>query len=649
MPENKKPSSRLNPTQAWTSVTDAPLLGLSLAREAGLILAWDEARNVYLIDLHGERLTSARAPGAILGGCLSDSGSLAALLIEGSRLLLLDRELTTLSDRPTSSEPTCLDIDPHGRYLAIGTKTTQTLFYSRFGRPAGKFETKQPLSLVRFVPAEPILLAASAYGSLLGVELIPQGSTGSLEGEVLWDQRLLSNVGRLETSGDGSLILASCYTHGVQRFDLEGRNAGSYHLGGTVSHAVPDFAGRSIAVATLEGEVVVINQAGNVRWRSSLPRPAIALQFDALGRYLVHGLPTGEISLIDLEGRRPEATATTVAVSPARAGSVREPDWSIPCARSDEEAEAAVLAVLDDPPRIGYISRGNRLSVFTTQGELLGQAPEIAGVGRILRTAPGWIAAATDRMIVLLDAKRGTANRIDLSLVEVTHLVIRPDQYGLAIVQERDRVGRATTAGRWVWKRELPVPVEDIVVGPRALTAISCDDGALLILDAAGEIGGRYQSDPHEPLLLTEAAESSADGATWITMARRSQILRGHRADGRVLWESPTPWEPWHMQRVGPSIVLTAPDGRALAYDGSGYLLDQSAPEDATGVFCPGPAGAVWRVVRKGVHLICTDLAGHVNWRSVSDQPLGPLAAGRVGAAIMLGRSLAWFDAPSES
>jgi hypothetical protein len=34
--------SRLDPAPAWTVLTDAPLKGLALAREAGLILAWDE-------------------------------------------------------------------------------------------------------------------------------------------------------------------------------------------------------------------------------------------------------------------------------------------------------------------------------------------------------------------------------------------------------------------------------------------------------------------------------------------------------------------------------------------------------------------------------------------------------------------------------
>ena len=36
-------STRLDPGPAWTIVTDAPLKGLVMAREAMRVLAWDEA------------------------------------------------------------------------------------------------------------------------------------------------------------------------------------------------------------------------------------------------------------------------------------------------------------------------------------------------------------------------------------------------------------------------------------------------------------------------------------------------------------------------------------------------------------------------------------------------------------------------------
>ena len=48
-----RPQSRLDPTPAWTVLTDAPLRGLALAREAGTILAWDEAEGIYLLDTGG--------------------------------------------------------------------------------------------------------------------------------------------------------------------------------------------------------------------------------------------------------------------------------------------------------------------------------------------------------------------------------------------------------------------------------------------------------------------------------------------------------------------------------------------------------------------------------------------------------------------
>ena len=216
------------------------------------------------------------------------------------------------------------------------------------------------------------------------------------------------------------MILASCYTLGIQRFDLQGRNEGSYHLGGTVSHAIPDFPGRTIAAATLEGELAVMNSAGNVRWRTQLPRPIIALEMDPLGRYLIYGHATGEIVRLDLFGggsNRPAVrnlrSPATAANTPARAttSSVRTPDWIIPVVENDQHAETAVIAIVDDPPLVALFTSPHRLQLFDLTGQALGQAPELTGVGRMLHTAPGWLAAATDRQILLSDLRHMTHRR----------------------------------------------------------------------------------------------------------------------------------------------------------------------------------------------------------------------------------------------
>ena len=83
MPEiGGRPSTRIDPTTTWTVVTDSPLKGLSFAREAGAILAWDEGNQLYLLNARGETLSTSRVPNRILAGSISDEGSLIALLVE---------------------------------------------------------------------------------------------------------------------------------------------------------------------------------------------------------------------------------------------------------------------------------------------------------------------------------------------------------------------------------------------------------------------------------------------------------------------------------------------------------------------------------------------------------------------------------------
>jgi hypothetical protein len=643
--------TRLDPAPGWTVLTDAPLKGLGLAREAGTILAWDEANQLYLLDLRGQHRCVSRAPDRVLAGAISDDGKVIALLGEGNRLWVFGPDLDALADRQGPPEASTVAIDPHGRYIAVGSRLCLTQFYTRHGRQAGRFETRQALAHIAFVPDRPFLLGAATYGMLAGLDLRP-ASAGRLDAELAWQEALMSNVGRLTTTGDGGMVLASCFTHGVQRYDLQGQNEGAYHLGGTVAHAVPDFAGRMFAVSTLEGELAVLSSAGNVRWKTNLPRPVIALETDPLGRYVIYGHGTGEIVRLDLYGNdRPAgdlAPAEIASAAGGRGSSVRAPEWTIPVASTDEQAASAVLAVLDEPPRIGLMTNTNRLQIFTTEGANLGQAPDILGVGRILRTSAGWIAAATDRHVVLYDARRNSAQRLDSSLVEVTHLAIRPDSYGLAVVQESDRLGRATVSGRWVWKRELKSPVEDLAIGPDGYAAVTTNDGRFLIFNPAGEPEptANDAADPSDPRLLIEAPDGSPPRVAWLTLARRAQVLRGHDRQGRVLWESPTPWEGWELQRLGAIAVISAPDGRALAFDGSGHLRSQGRGSDTTNdLFGAGPKGEPRRISRQGVHLICADLGGRVDWRAVADAPLGPIALGRAGVAVLIGRSLAWFRA----
>ena len=133
-------------------MTEAPLKGLGLAREAGTVFAWDEADRLYQIDLKGEYRSVSRAPGKVTAAAVSDDGSRIALLGEGSRLWLLDADLNVVAERQGPPDPLALAIDPHGRYVAVSSRLSVNHFYNRYGKPAGKFETPQPLAFLAFVP-----------------------------------------------------------------------------------------------------------------------------------------------------------------------------------------------------------------------------------------------------------------------------------------------------------------------------------------------------------------------------------------------------------------------------------------------------------------------------------------------------------------
>jgi hypothetical protein len=166
----------------------------------------------------------------------------------------------------------------------------------------------------------------------------------------------------------------------------------------------------------------------------------------------------------------------------------------------------------------------------------------------------------------------------------------------------------------------------------------------LTVCDPAGLTAGDYRTEPAEPLCLIEAVEGAPAGVVWMSLARRAEVLRGHDPHGRVVWESPVPWESWQLHRLGPVAAVVAPDGRVVLFDGSGHLRGQGRASDgARDLFGTTPRGEARRISRQGVNLICADLDGRVRWRSICDEPIGPAAVGRSGVAVLIGRSLCWF------
>ena len=99
----------------------------------------------------------------------------------------------------------------------------------------------------------------------------------------------------------------------------------------------------------------------------------------------------------------------------------------------------------------------------------------------------------------------------------------------------------------------------------------------------------------------------------WVTLSRRSQVLRGHDLRGKVLWERPLPWKGGALHRLGRLVLATAADGRAWhATDRARSMCLSGAASDPKDMFVVDPSGVLLRLSRRGAHLICSTLDSRV-------------------------------------
>ncbi|MFN0056288.1 MAG: PQQ-binding-like beta-propeller repeat protein [Planctomycetales bacterium] len=278
--EGKRPQS------AWSFSTDAPLVALRLARETGETLAADEAGNLYSLDRRGEVRHATRIPPPIRGLAWSDVGEGGLALCGDRRLLWFDRSLTPLGYIEESERILAIAGESHGLYAAVSLESSRVALYDSDRGLVRRFQTMQPLTTIEFLAHEPALVALGDYGLLC---------CHTFAGPAQWRQALYVHVSDLAVTGDGQTILLACFSHGIQCYDGQGTQLGSYQLGGTVTHVATSFIPGRIAAATQEGQLYALEATGQVLWRAPLPEELRRLVCDPLGNGLLCGFQSGRI------------------------------------------------------------------------------------------------------------------------------------------------------------------------------------------------------------------------------------------------------------------------------------------------------------------------------------------------------------------
>jgi hypothetical protein len=649
-------SEPIAPQVRWTHITDAPLVGLVLAREAGLVLAWDDSHNLYLIDLAGNRVRMTRTPVPLNLATISDDGSQIVAASKEGDVWWLTRSLEPRLHQGTHRHLIGAALAPFGEYLAVSMSDNHTFVYDCLGRRITNLLTHRPLRHLVFLVGQPYLIGAAEYG-LAGCY--------DLDGEPRWQDALWSSAGHVSTSGEGYAILVSCYGHGLQRYGLDGTNEGAYHLGGDVARASIEYDGKLFAAATLEGGILLVNAAGHVLWRRTLPKPAREIALDAAGQFLIYGQETGEITMFDLIARpelaeparraapgravEPKASPATAphVLLPVDAGErveprgsarhLREPTWKVAAFDSESQAETAVLAMVEDPRRVILFSNRRRVEILGDAGERVHLSETMSGVGRYVEVDASLVVAATDREVLVYEIAANTSSRFYERCTQLSHLRIDSEEGELVIIEERDRLSRFDLRGGRHWVKTINSPVEGLAIGAGRTCAVTTEDGRLLVFDGDKRVVGEYSTTPREIMSVVRL------GPRWITLAGKAQQVRCHHLDGTVEWESPIPTEAWRLGRLAGRVVARAAGGRLFVLDSQGRMvLDSTELPPESHLFLnrkDEPSALFWRAG----NLMVTDLVGRVQWRHISTETLGPIAAGAAGVACALGRELAYF------
>ncbi len=281
------------PTARWSYTTDAPLISLDLARESGELVAADASGNLYRLDRAGQIVSLTRGLKAVRALAWSDTGDGGVVLIGESQFCRFNKQmdLVGLIDLPDAA--ISIAIDPFGRHVAASLTDAKTLVFNSEWKPVSRFETLRPLRCLQFLATEASIIGTAEYGVLC---------RHALDGERIWNAKILSNIGDMSVAGTGESVLLAGFGHGLQAFDgQDGELIASYLLEGTANHIACSFTADRVVASTLERHLYWLDSDGQLLWAAETDDDVKQLICDPLGEWIVCGFQSGRLLRLDWE------------------------------------------------------------------------------------------------------------------------------------------------------------------------------------------------------------------------------------------------------------------------------------------------------------------------------------------------------------
>jgi hypothetical protein len=264
---------------------------MAVEREKGNALAWDEKNSLHLYNRTGVRQAQTRLPGCLTDACSADDGSAYAAVGDRGEVWWLAPDLTVRWERTVAQRVVAAALDPLGQYLAVSDAHGIISFFDRYGRVVSTGQSPRPLQHIAFVPSSTFLVGCADFGLVACFDLA---------GRCVWRDGLVADIGSLGLNGDGSIIVLACFTEGLQRYNLAGKNMGRAPRNEPCRLVALSFSGERMLVAGLSHRLELLDGKGRTLGSYQLEKPPVALCLGPLGDYVLAALPSGRILAMEL-------------------------------------------------------------------------------------------------------------------------------------------------------------------------------------------------------------------------------------------------------------------------------------------------------------------------------------------------------------
>lgn len=282
----------------WSYPLARPARGVSLAREKRWLLAWDDQHWLYLLNHAGAVQAQRRFPGNLTAAAAADDGSAYAAVGERGEVQWLAPDLMPRWERTVPHRAGAVTLDALGQYLLVADGKGVVHAFDRRGRPVGQMPSPRPLVHLASVPSAPFFLGAADFG-LVGCF--------DLTGHWRWRDGPVSHLGSLAVSGDGSRVVVTCFTQGLQAYSLTGQKLPKGEPSWPCRLVSLSYDGTLTLIAWLNQQLVLLGPDGQSLCTAPLDAPIVALALHALGDAAVVALASGQIQNLKLEPGEPAA------------------------------------------------------------------------------------------------------------------------------------------------------------------------------------------------------------------------------------------------------------------------------------------------------------------------------------------------------